>query len=414
MEEGSPRQPAAHGRCSIKSREFQFSAAGVLLLALLGVGVGVGVATAGRHATGALPYVPPPPPRQLLSYPLTGTKATVWSGPTGLSAPRDSSIPGDMYPNVWWLNDSVWAIWRQRRDSDMGLLRYNLGSGPNVSAIVYFPAFLADTTQWGSQPLERLDEVVSFMAARGIRPIVLIGRPDIGPGGNWSADIDPVHDAGARQWLMGTAIRNILTSPAVAETVRFVSVYWMGASHHCVQGALCSPAEILSFNRALDQAVRNASDQFEFVLHLDGMFQDACWPTPCASWNYGGYTPESINGSWSLMLESWVQGSLKPAVAELMSRGVTSPERLLLLQDIRNCDLPGVPACVLGSVQADVATWFQWLGQLKLCAGGPTFGVWNFVDSPPLNEFGDVALDARNLTAKGQLNRMAAGKRSCE
>jgi hypothetical protein len=75
---------------------------------------------------------------------------------------------------------------------------------------------------------------------------------------------------------------------------------------------------------------------------------------PCnqSAWEYGGYSPASINGSDALLAESWVQGSLVGAVQALLSSGVTSTAKLLLLDDTPNCDLyPVQVSCIETRVQ---------------------------------------------------------------
>lgn len=346
----------------------------------------------------------------------------MWLAPTGMASWTGSSpgLPWDMGRNPWWLHDANWTHWAGRVASDVALLRQSLGGGGNASAIVYFPAFLADVARWGAAPLERLDSVVASLAAGGVRPQLLIGRPDVGASGEWLPSSDPVHDPAARAWLTAR-VRDVLALPAVQREVVFVSVYWMGASSFCAQGGGCSEAEVADYNAALADTVAAAGTRFRLLLHLDGMFQDACWPVPCASWDYHGYTPRSVNGSWGLLVESWVQGSLRPAIQRLYDEGVTSADRLLLLQDLRNCDQPGVPACVMGSVQADVDAWFDALRQLGLCssdgsdgsAAQRTFGVWAFADVPPRNEFGDALANGTGLTAKGAANRAKALSPAC-
>lgn len=114
----------------------------------------------------------------------------------------------------------------------------------------------------------------------------------------------------------------------------------MGA--HCHDEA-CSPEAVSAYNLALQSAVHSAGGRFNvsLALHLDGTFWDACWPQPCneSAWNFGGYTPWSINGSDAIIAESWAQGSLVGAVNLLLDGGVVSRSTLLLLDDTPNCDL---------------------------------------------------------------------------
>ena len=145
-----------------------------------------------------------------------------------------------------------------------------------------------------------------------------------------------------------------------------------------------------------------------FLTHLDGPFWDACWPQPCAAWSYGGYSPESLNGTADgILAESWAMGSLVGGARALFAGGIVSPETLLLLGDTPNCDLPGGKPCSTGSLAGDIAAWTLDVQQLGV---SDHWGVWALVDggSEDVNGYGDLTQDGRNLTAKGLLHRARA------
>jgi len=403
------------GACSMSWTTMAMLSAGAVGVAIACVCTVVFLVRASAAAAGGGPGAVSPPPPPPPSYPLLGTKATIWSRPTGVASwtARSPGLPSDMGRNPFWADAAEWRHWLGRRDSDIALLRRSLGDGPNVSAIVYFPAYLADAAVWGPEPLARLGSVLSSFTAAGVRPMLLLGRPDIGPSGTWVPPQDPVHVPADRAWLLAR-LADVLALPAARSHVRFVSVYWMGLSTHCTAGPGCSEDEILAFNTAIESAVTAAGPHFRHLLHADGVFQDACWPSPCGVWNDHGYSPRSVNSSWGLMLESWVQASLVPAVSRLYRERVFTSSRVLLMQDVRNCDRPGVAPCVTGSVASDARTWFRWLDGLGLCAGGPTFAIWRFEDSPAsFNAFGDALNNGSGLTTKGKITRTAARSRTC-
>ena len=120
------------------------------------------------------------------------------------------------------------------------------------------------------------------------------------------------------------------------------------------------------------------------------------------------YNPTSIiqSGASAVMAESWTQGTLVNGVESLISSGFDR-RRLLLLNDVPNCDLDPRHPCSTGSVESDTATWFKWLDALQL---SQTWGVWDFIDAGlnDVNDYGDVTADGKNLTTKGRLHAARA------
>ena len=93
-----------------------------------------------------------------------------------------------------WLNATSYSVWLSRRDADVAALRLSLGHSPNATAIVYFPAFLADAVHNGAA-LARLDSVITHFACNGVRPSLLVGRPEFYGAGRLTRDV--VHNSGA-------------------------------------------------------------------------------------------------------------------------------------------------------------------------------------------------------------------------
>jgi len=376
-------------------------------LAVLGAAAGAAASRRGGAAARPAAAAPPPPPS------FARTLATVWAQPTGLatSTPCDAAAPFDMCTaaccNSWWLRDDAWAVYEAARAKMWPLLRWGLGGGDDTALMLYFPAFLADASLAGAA-LARLATVVADCAALGgpAKVILLVGRPDFyGPRG--LARHDPVNNATARAHLTA-ALAAILAVPALRPpAVEWASVYWMGAACHAA--AACSEAAVGDFTAALRAAVRAATGgALAYAQHIDGTFWDACWPQPCATWNYGGYSPRSLNNSADgIIAESWVQGSLAGGVRALLAGGVVTASTLLLVDDVPNCDLEPSHPCSTGSLAGDVAAWGATLADVGLQG---TWAVWNSVDAgaADANFYGDVDRGGANLTAKGLLHRARA------
>jgi hypothetical protein len=292
------------------------------------------------------------------------------------------------------------------------LIRYGLGDAPGATVILYFNAFLADPMHNGVA-LGRLDAVIGDVGAAGMRVLLFIGRPDYFGAGNASQTWNPVLNATARGYLL-TQVAAIVGRPSVRPPlVPFASVYWMGLACHALPKGTCAEAAVAAYNAQLQDAVHAASGgAVAFALHLDGPFWDACWPQPCSAWEFGGYTPASINGSDAVMAESWAQGSLRGGVQLLYDEGVVTNASLLLLDDTPNCDVyPVQHPCSTGSLQSDITTWSGWLDELGLHG---TWGVWDALECGTArdqqNYYGDlnVTTSSSGLSAKGQLHRERA------
>jgi hypothetical protein len=100
----------------------------------------------------------------------------------------------------------------------MQRLRLSLGTHANATAIVYFPAFLADPVH-GGVPLARLDAVTTYMACNGVQPALLIGRPEFYGAGTFSNTRDVVHVPTNTAYLL-SRVADILQLPAVQVSLR--------------------------------------------------------------------------------------------------------------------------------------------------------------------------------------------------
>ena len=243
--------------------------------------------------------------------------------------------------------------------------------------------------------------------------ILFIGAPEYYGNGTSSQTQDIVHNSAAWQ-SFSRMVNATLTVPAVQSHVRFVSVYWMSAYCAARGASFCSEADITTFNTALQALVRANSppaSSFAYLQHVDGPFWEGCWPQPCnaTAWKVGGYTPKSLQGADALLGESWVQGSLKGAVATLWTatNNTFGTSNTLLLNDVPNCDLyPSTKPCSTGSLTNDDSVWFSWLQQMGL---NGTWGVWDSFDGGlyDANYYGDCLNNGTGLTAKGALHRQA-------
>jgi hypothetical protein len=329
---------------------------------------------------------------------LTGVRALVWAQPPNLSTstPCDPSINFDLGCNSFWLRSDGWSTYLSTRATSWPLAK----SAGFTTTIIYFNAFLADATHAGLA-LSRLAVVLADAVAMGPRRTLLfVGRPDFYGSGLPSQTHDPVNNITARKYL-NARFADILATPGVRGSVAS-SVYWMGA--YCdAQANLCSQADV----RALTISLRATSNGMgvPYLQHLDGPFWDKCWPQPCSAalWNYGGYSPLSLNGSADgLFAESWLMGSLRGGVEFLYSLGVVQNTSLLLLDDTPNCDMEPSHPCSSGSLSGDVSGWAATRRSLQLSS----WGVWNGVDGGRAdpNFYGDVANNGSALTAKGRLH----------
>lgn len=337
-----------------------------------------------------------------------GVHASVWAQPSGLPSakPCDPSLDYDLGCNAFWLNDASWAVYLAQRGTMWPLVRSSLGEAPRATVILYMGAWLADASH-GGVPLARFARVIGDITAAGMAVLPFIGRPEYTAAGNSSRDV--VHDAAARADLLAR-VADIARAAVAAGATGAASVYWMGA--YCLANGpgFCAPADIAAFSAALRNAVRSGSaGALGYYQHLDGTFWDACWPQPCAQWDYGGYSPASLLAAHpdGLLAESWAMGSLVGGVARLYAEGVVTNATLLLIDDTPNCDLEVTRPCATGSLRGDIAAWETQLAAVN-CTG--TWGVWDAVDGgqSDANDYGDLTNDGRNLTAKGFLHRARA------
>eukprot|EP00049_Salpingoeca_infusionum_P015818 m.311387 g.311387 ORF g.311387 m.311387 type:complete len:444 (-) comp15953_c0_seq11:329-1660(-) len=341
--------------------------------------------------------------RRLSSDTLVGTHAALWAYPSMLPFEQTA----DLGRNAWWFSDEAWQVYESSRDSDAARLRYIFGEHPKTSAIIYFPAFQADPGHNGTQ-LTKLNQVVHDFVQRNVTPIILIGRPEFYGNGSTGQVHDVVHDSDARAYLLAR-IADIIALQAIQEHVTFISMYWMGLSFYCTDGR-CTPNEIYEFNHAIQDTIHNSSEFFQHLLHVDGPFWEKCWPQPCSisSFNYSGYTPDSIRQLDGLLAESWMQGSLQGGVQMLFDLNVFNASNVLLMNDVPNCDVYPIDSpCSTGSVQSDTVGWFQVLQNLNL---NNTWSVWNYIDAGLTgnNYYGDAwpnTSTVTDLTTKGTLHR---------
>jgi hypothetical protein len=384
---------------------------GAVATGLRGVGVGncsaafAFVDGGGNEGWGAQACDPrraaPPPP----ALNLTGVVASVWAQPTRLqtATPCDAGLAYDLGCNAFWTRDDSWATYLDARATMWPLVRASLGDAAGATVVISFNAFLADAS-FGGAALARLRAVLADVASARMRALLLVGRPDYFAPGNVSDTHDVVHDARARAYLLAR-VGDVLAAPGVARGLVAASVYWLGAFCEAHGAGFCAPSDIAALTRDL-RGVAHAAG-VAYVQHLDGTFWDACWPQPCAAWNYGGYSLASLNATADgLLAESWVQGSLVGGVRALVASGVATAASVLLLDDTPNCDLSGAPPCATGSLAGDAKAWAGMLAE----TGVRAWGVWDAVDGgvAGANDYGDVTNDGTNLTAKGFLHRARA------
>jgi len=345
---------------------------------------------------------------------LVGTIASVWQLPTGLptTQPCNPLLDFDLGCNSFWLREDGWGVYLQQRATMWPLVRSSLGGQPGATALVYFPLFLADPVH-GGRALQRLDQALADARAAGLQTALFIGRPDFHTNGSAAQSWNPVLNPTARAYVLAQLA--MLVTPARAAGLSALSLYWMGMACHSLGEGACSEAAVHAYEAATAGALRSAAaPAAPLVLnHVDGMFFDACWPQPCATWRYGGYSPASLNGTADGLLgESWAMGSLVGAVNKLYALGVYTNTTTLLLDDTPNCDLyPVAKPCSTGSLQGDVAAWGAFLPRMGL--GGSTWGVWAAVDGGTGatalgNFYGDLLANGTGLTTKGGLHRARA------
>jgi hypothetical protein len=342
----------------------------------------------------------PPPPLNL-----SGVVATVFVQPSGLntSTPCDAALAYDLGCNAWWLRADSWAAYEAARATMWPLVRSSLGDVDGATVIIAFNAFLADAS-FDGVALARLRTVLADVAAARMRALLFLGRPEYAAPGRANDTGDVVHDAAARAYLLAR-VGDALAAPGVARGLLAASVYWMGAFCRGHGEGFCAQADIASLTQDLRRVVNAAG--LPYLQHVDGTFWDACWPQPCASFEYGGYSPASLNGtSDGLLAESWAQGSLVGGVRLLVAGGVVTTDTMLLLDDTPNCDLSGAPPCSTGSLDGDASAWSRMLN----ATGVRAWGVWDAVDGGLVNDnaYGDLTNGGSNLTAKGWLHRARA------
>jgi hypothetical protein len=299
--------------------------------------------------------------------------ATVWGSPSNQTAgsPCAPTLAGDLGCNAFWLRDEAWALYTRTQAASWILVRYSLGDTARMAVILYFPLFLADDVH-GGVALARLDIVVADIVAAGMEVLLLVGRPDYYGHGTLAEQWNPVKNTAAQNYVMARLDALVRRPALAAPALSFVSLYWMGAA--CAAQGGCTEALVAAFTRRTRDTVFNATagavpylqvrgffslffsfNQFVVSFfgwqHLDGPFWEACWPQPCATFVYGGYSPTSLNGSADgLLTESWVQGSLSGGVKRLYADGVVTNATLLLIDDIPNCDMfPTQRPCATGN-----------------------------------------------------------------
>lgn len=350
---------------------------------------------------------------------IAGSVGTVYLYPSGsggsmFAHDADVSLWHDQGDNVWWKRD--WPAFDAAKDRDVARLREMFGDDARILLLVYFPVYLADPMH-GDVYLHRLAEVLSHFRANGIETALFLGRPEFTGNGRAADYHDVVHDAAARSALHAM-IGRVLDHPGVAEHVQFVALYYLGLTP---PGQLAfTEAEILGYNQAL-KALINARGM-QYVQHVDGPFwEQQSVPNPNGgSWYQNGYTPASIaansGASDVLFAESWAQGALRGGVERLLDEGRFSRDRILLMNDVPNCDDPAVVAADPGlacsgwaeinSVEGNNAYWFDCFRKLRLGA----WSVWAFADAFPtatgdVNAYGSVTVDGEALTHKAEVQR---------
>jgi hypothetical protein len=344
------------------------------------------------------------------TFSLANTVATVWQLPVGLttSQPCDPTLSFDLGCNSFWLRDSDWQHYTAVQASMWALVRYNLGSQQGATVVLYFPLFLADPLHSGLA-LARLDTVLADIRASGMQALLLIGRPDYYGRGLASSSWNPVLNPTALQYVQATLA--LIATPARAAQLTAISLYWMGLACHAAGPGACSEGAVRAYTAATRAAIQgSAGASTPFLQHLDGPFWDACYPQPCAAWNFGGYSPASLTGvADGLLAESWVMGSLQGGVRTLYALGVVTNTTLLLVDDIPNCDaFPASHPCATGSLAGDVRAWEALVQPLGL---SNTWAVWAAVDGGlggTPNYYGDLLTNGTGLTSKGQLHRARA------
>jgi len=348
--------------------------------------------------------------RPVSALSLAGVIGTVWQQPSGLvhEAPCDAAVDFDLGCNAFWLSNTSWATYLEQRATMWPLVRHGLGAAPRATVLLYFGAWLADPMH-GGVALSRFETVVADISAAGMGVLPFVGRPEFHGAGGVSDTADVVHDAAARAYLTAR-VGDIVRLPSLRPPlVHAVSVYWMGGYCHAHGPGFCSPSEVHALTASLRDAVRTASGgTVAFLQHLDGPFWDACWPQPCATWDYGGYGPGSLLAAADgLLAESWAMGSLQGGVKALYAAGVVSNETLLLIDDTPNCDTQPTHPCATGSLAGDLATWGAYLPGLGMAG---QWAVWDSVDggTADANFYGDLTSDGGGLTLKGLLHRARA------
>jgi len=386
---------------------------------------------------------------------LQGMRGVLWSRPLGMQATTACApaLAADLGCNTWWTSASAWDAYTRQRNLSAALLTFGFGlreasaaNGTSASpflptAVLYVPAFVADTAVWGTQPMQRVNEVVGDVAALGLQVILLLARPEFYGAGDWSHVHDVVRSDAPRAVLLAY-VRAFLTLPAVAASVTFVSVYWMGASHLCsgaIAGSVaCTLSEVSLYETELAAAVKGYSAvdntsvagsgsegarRFRYLHHVDGPLWEAFWQAggsvgaAPANWSMSGYGPMSLAANVTradgVLAECWTQGSLRAGLRSFaavsgyrLSSDAAGPEgngtQLLMLYSVPNCDVyPGVLRCAVSPLSPgpDISAFMGWLrNDLRL---RDTWSSWEWVDGgvAEMNAYGHVWANASDIVA---------------
>jgi hypothetical protein len=382
-------------------------------------------------------------------------RGVLWSRPIGMQATTACapSLAADLGCNTWWTSSSAWDTYTRQRNLSAALLTLGFslreasaanrtsGSPFRPTAVLYVPAFIADSAVWGTQPLQRVNEVVGDVAALGLQVILLLGRPEFYGAGDWSHVHDVVRSNASRAVLLAY-VRAILALPAVAASVSFVSVYWMGASHLCsgaVSGSgACTLSEVSLYETELATAVKSyaaagnaavAGDgpegtrKFRYLHHVDGPLWEAFWQAGGSAgaapgnWSVSGYGPMSLAANVTradgVLAECWTQGSLRAGLRSFaagsgyrMTSDAAGPDgngtQFLMLYSVPNCDVyPGLLRCAVSPLSPgpDISAFLGWLrNDLRL---RDTWSSWEWVDggAQDVNAYGHVWANASDIVA---------------
>jgi hypothetical protein len=347
---------------------------------------------------------------------IAGSVGAIYLFPSGMAGSlfghdADANLFHDQGDNVWWKRN--WAAFDAAKARDVARLREQFGTDARILLHVYFPVYLADPVH-GDVYLERLATVLEWFDDAGIETALFLGRPEFDGAGRASDYHDVVHDATARAKLLAMIAR-VLDAPRVAARVRLVSVYYLGLTPPA-QLAF-TESEILAYNQAI-RATINARGM-QYLQHVDGPFwehQAAANPNG-GTWYQNGYTPANIGvdsgAADYLFAESWAQGTLRAGIARLVAEGRFPRDRILLVNDVPNCDDAAVVAADPGfdcsgwpeirNVQGNNAYWFDCFRKSGLSA----WAVWAYADAAldDINPYGSVDAAGASLTAKAIAQR---------